>query len=79
MLFVGIHLECFLAQVDEDIQRHNQLIELIKGAPSEIGAIVARRRKDFTREFFVHFNTVAEFYYGNPTEQNGETKRLLSC
>ncbi|KAH7849878.1 hypothetical protein Vadar_024326 [Vaccinium darrowii] len=59
-----------LKEVDEDIQRHNELIELIKGAPSEIGAIVARRRKDFTREFFVHFNTVAEFYYGNPTEQN---------
>lgn len=71
---MGIHLKCFLPQVDEDVQRHNELIELVKGASSEIGAIVSRRRKDFTSEFFVHFYALASSYYENPTEQNGERR-----
>lgn len=63
-----------IAQIDEDVQRHNELLEVIKGAPSEeISQIVSRRRKDFTKEFFMHLHTVAESYYENPTEQNGET------
>lgn len=61
------------AQIDEDVQRHNELLEVIKKAPSEeISQIVARRRKDFTKEFFMHLHSVAESYYENPTEQNGE-------
>lgn len=59
-------------QIDEDIQRHNELLEVIKGSLSEISEIVARRRKDFTKEFFLHIHTVAESYYDNPTEQNGK-------
>ena len=62
-------------QVDEDVQRHNELLEVIQGAPSEISEIVARRRKDFTKEFFVHIHTVAESYHDNPTEQNGKAER----
>lgn len=34
--------------------------------------IVSRRRKDFTKEFFVHLHTVAESYYDNPAEQDGK-------
>lgn len=58
-----------LKEVDDDVQRHNELLEVIKEAPSEINAIVAKRRKDFTKEFFVHLHTVAESYYDSP-EQN---------
>lgn len=54
------------------MQRHNELLEVIRGSPSAISEIVARRRKDFTKEFFVHLHTVAESYFDNPTEQNGE-------
>lgn len=54
------------------MQRHNELLEVIRGSPSEISEVVARRRKDFTKEFFVHLHTVAESYYDNPTEQTGE-------
>ena len=46
---------------------------MIKEGSGEINEIVARRRKDFTKEFFIHVNTVAESFYDNPTEQNGET------
>lgn len=63
----------FSLQVDEDVQRHDELLEVIRTAPSEINEVVARRRKDFTKEFFVHVHTVAESYYDNPSEQNGET------
>lgn len=54
------------------MQRHNELLEVVRAAaPSELGEIVSRRRKDFTKEFFVHLHTVAESYYDDPTEQNG--------
>nr|DAD40232.1 TPA_asm: hypothetical protein HUJ06_014555 [Nelumbo nucifera] len=68
-----------LKEIDEDVQRHNELLEIIRGAPSEISAVVARRRKDFTKEFFVHLHTVAESYYDNPTEQNALAKLGNTC
>lgn len=66
-------------QIDEDVQRHNDLLEVIGGDPSGISDIVSKRRKDFTKEFFVHLHTVAESYYENAEKQNGRTKfhRLL--
>ncbi|CAL8104118.1 unnamed protein product [Prunus armeniaca] len=60
-----------LKEIDEDVQRQDELLKVVRGAPSEISEIVSRRRKDFTQEFFVHVHTVAESYYDNPTEQNG--------
>ncbi|XP_010500074.1 PREDICTED: uncharacterized protein At4g37920, chloroplastic [Camelina sativa] len=60
-----------LKEVDEDIQRHDELLNVIKRTPpAEIGELVARRRKDFTNEFFDHLHTVAESYYDNPDEQD---------
>ena len=60
------------------MQRHNELLEKVRQAPTEVSDIVARRRKDFTKEFFVHLHTVAESYYDDPTEQNGEARLFLS-
>ncbi|KAH6796175.1 hypothetical protein C2S51_037161 [Perilla frutescens var. frutescens] len=68
-----------LKEIDEDIQRHNELLDAIRKSPSEVGEIVARRRKDFTKEFFVHLHTVAESYYDNPTEQNAMAKLGNTC
>ncbi|XP_062027770.1 uncharacterized protein At4g37920 [Rosa rugosa] len=59
-----------LKEIDEDVQRHNELLKVVRGAPSDISDIVARRRKDFTKEFFVHLHTVSESYYENLEEQN---------
>lgn len=66
-------LNTTLVQIDEDVQRHNELIEMIKGTPSEISEIVSRCRKDLTKEFFVHLHTVAESY-DNSKVENGEAK-----
>lgn len=74
-VFFEIQLEVPF-QVDDDVQRHNELLETIRRSPSEVGDIVARRRKDFTKEFFVHLHTVAESYYDDPAEQNG---KYASC
>lgn len=70
-LILGINSKTII-QIDKDIQRHNELLDAIRKSPSEVGEIVARRRKDFTKEFFVHLHTVAESLYDNPTEQNGQ-------
>ncbi|KAG8381729.1 hypothetical protein BUALT_Bualt05G0002900 [Buddleja alternifolia] len=68
-----------LKEIDEDVQRHNELLDAIRKSPSEVGEIVARRRKDFTKDFFVHLHTVAESYYDNPTEQNAVAKLGNTC
>ncbi|KAL6511641.1 hypothetical protein OROGR_021238 [Orobanche gracilis] len=68
-----------LKEIDVDLQRHNELIATIKKSPSKIGEIVARRRADFTEEFFVHLYTVAESYDGNPTEQDAVVKLRNTC
>lgn len=54
------------------MQRHNGLLEVINQNSSEISEIVSKRRKDFTKEFFVHLHTVAESYYDNVEKQTGE-------
>ncbi|KAF6992704.1 hypothetical protein CFC21_009672 [Triticum aestivum] len=59
-----------LKEVDEDVQRHNELFELVKSTPSgKIGDVVAKRRKDFTVEFFNHLYYVAESYKDDPAKQ----------
>ncbi|XP_071702517.1 uncharacterized protein At4g37920 [Rutidosis leptorrhynchoides] len=68
-----------LKEVDEDVQRHNELLKVLKNAPSEIGDIVARRRKDFTQEFFMHLHAVAESYHDNEVEQNAIAKVGNTC
>ncbi|XP_021284511.1 uncharacterized protein At4g37920, chloroplastic [Herrania umbratica] len=68
-----------LKEIDEDVQRHNELLEVVKVASSEVSEIVARRRKDFTKEFFAHLHTVAESYYDNPTEQTALANLGNAC
>lgn len=69
-----------LKEIDEDVKRHNELLEVIKGTPpADISAVVAKRQKDFTKEFFVHLHTVAESYHDNPTEQNALAKLGNMC
>ncbi|KAE8821762.1 hypothetical protein D1007_00170 [Hordeum vulgare] len=59
-----------LKEVDEDVQRHNELFEVVKSTPSDkIGDVVAKRRKDFTVEFFNHLYYVAESYQDDPDKQ----------
>ncbi|KAK4761779.1 hypothetical protein SAY87_029663 [Trapa incisa] len=68
-----------LKEVDDDVQRHNELLEVLKSDPSQINDVVSRRRKDFTDDFFLHVHTVAESYHDNPSEQNLVAKLGNMC
>ena len=69
-----------LKEVDEDVQRHNELFELVKSTPSDkIGEVVAKRRKDFTVEFFNHLYYVAESYKDDPAKQKELTTLGNDC
>ncbi|KAK9216074.1 hypothetical protein WN944_008081 [Citrus x changshan-huyou] len=68
-----------LKEIDEDVQSHNELLEVIEAAPSEVSQIVSRRCKDFTQEFFEHLHTVAESYYNDPAKQDDIAKLGKLC
>ncbi|XP_065847741.1 uncharacterized protein At4g37920 [Euphorbia lathyris] len=68
-----------LKEIDGDVQRHNELLDVIRKAPTEINEVIARRRKDFTKEFFTHLYTVAQSYQDNLTEQNALAKLGNDC
>ncbi|KAL9245041.1 hypothetical protein vseg_018740 [Gypsophila vaccaria] len=74
-----LRLKRKLKEIDDDVQRHDELLKVVKEAPSEIGDIVARRRKDFTKEFFIHLHTVAESFHHDPAEQNAVAKLGNMC
>lgn len=46
--------------MDEEMEKHNDLLKEIQGSPTDINAVVARRRKDFSGEFFRYLNLVSE-------------------
>ncbi|KAL6877610.1 hypothetical protein ACP4OV_012825 [Aristida adscensionis] len=69
-----------LKEIDEDVQRHNELLEVVKSTPSdELSAVVAKRRKDFTVEFFNHLYYVAESYHDDPQKQTELAKLGNVC
>lgn len=68
-----------LKQIDEDVQRHNDLLDVIRKDLSEISNIVAKRRKDFTNEFFEHLHVVTESYRDDAEKQNELAKLGEAC
>ncbi|KAL5556679.1 hypothetical protein UlMin_038915 [Ulmus minor] len=49
-------------KIDEEMERSNELLKEIQDSPTDINAIVARRRKDFTGEFFRHLTLLSETF-----------------
>lgn len=49
-------------QIDDEMERHNDLLKEVQDSPTDINAIVARRRKDFTGEFFRYLSLIADTY-----------------
>ncbi|GBG69060.1 hypothetical protein CBR_g3758 [Chara braunii] len=62
-----------LEKVDQDMQRHDDLLHAIQESEGELDALVLRRRKDFTSDFFKHMKLVAETYYDDLTKQDEMT------
>uniref|UniRef100_A0A0E0LTQ3 Uncharacterized protein n=1 Tax=Oryza punctata TaxID=4537 RepID=A0A0E0LTQ3_ORYPU len=51
-------------KIDNEIEKHMELFTLLRENPTDINAIVARRRKDFTGGFFQHLNFLVNAYNG---------------
>lgn len=49
-------------QIDDEMERHSELLKEIQDSPSDINAIVTRRREDFTGEFFRHLTLLSETF-----------------
>ncbi|XP_020250539.1 uncharacterized protein At4g37920, chloroplastic isoform X2 [Asparagus officinalis] len=49
-------------KIDDEIEKHTNLLQEIQDNPTDLNAVVARRRKDFTAEFFRHLNVLADAY-----------------
>lgn len=47
-------------RVDDEMERHAELLKQIEDSPMDINAIVTKRRKDFTGEFFRYLAVVQE-------------------
>ena len=51
-------------QIDDDMEKCSELLKEIQENPTDINEIVARRRKDFTGEFFRHLKLMSETFDG---------------
>jgi len=51
-------------KIDDEIETHMELFTELRENPTDINAIVARRRKDFTGEFFRNLNFLVDAYNG---------------
>ncbi|KAK2656669.1 hypothetical protein Ddye_009721 [Dipteronia dyeriana] len=49
-------------KIDDEMETHSELLKEIQDSPTDVNAIVARRRKDFTGEFFRYLNLISEAY-----------------
>ncbi|KAJ1382176.1 hypothetical protein SESBI_44515 [Sesbania bispinosa] len=51
-----------MKKIDDEMEGHWELLKEIQDFPTDINAIVARRRKDFTGEFFRYLSLIADTY-----------------
>uniref|UniRef100_A0ACD5WTY8 Uncharacterized protein n=1 Tax=Avena sativa TaxID=4498 RepID=A0ACD5WTY8_AVESA len=51
-------------KIDNEIEKHMELFTELRENPTDVNAVVARRRKDFTGEFFRNLNYLVNAYNG---------------
>ncbi|KAG9440086.1 hypothetical protein H6P81_020251 [Aristolochia fimbriata] len=49
-------------KIDVEMDKHAELLKEIRDNPNDLNAVVARRRKDFTGDFFLHLNLLSETF-----------------
>lgn len=49
-------------QIDDEMEGHSELLKEIQDNPTDTNAIVARRRKHFTGEFFSYLDLLSQTY-----------------
>ncbi|KAH8503906.1 hypothetical protein H0E87_014956 [Populus deltoides] len=55
-----ISLASKVIKIDEDMEKHDKLLKEIQDNPTDLNAIVAKRRKDFTGDFFRYLALLSE-------------------
>ncbi|KAL6660375.1 hypothetical protein ACP70R_001921 [Stipagrostis hirtigluma subsp. patula] len=65
-------------KIDDEIEKHMELYTELRDNPADINAIVARRRMDFTGEFFRHLNFLLNAYNGLD-ERDGIVRLGAKC
>eukprot|EP00252_Welwitschia_mirabilis_P014089 TRINITY_DN3111_c0_g1_i1.p1 TRINITY_DN3111_c0_g1~~TRINITY_DN3111_c0_g1_i1.p1 ORF type:complete len:346 (-),score=72.15 TRINITY_DN3111_c0_g1_i1:420-1457(-) len=58
-----LKLHRVLNEIDLDMQKHDGLLKEIETNPTELEVVVARRRKDFSTDFFEHVMLIANKHY----------------
>ncbi|XVE83018.1 hypothetical protein DITRI_Ditri16bG0052800 [Diplodiscus trichospermus] len=71
-----ISLESKVKKIDDEMERHCELLKEIQDSPTDINATITRRRKDFSDEFFRYLTLVAETY--DSLEDKDEVARLAA-
>ncbi|KAB2061579.1 hypothetical protein ERO13_A10G088500v2 [Gossypium hirsutum] len=71
-----VSLENKVKKIDDEMDRHCELLKEIQDSPTDINAIITRRRKDFTDEFFQYLNLVSETC--DSLEDRDEVSRLAA-
>ncbi|KAI9125158.1 hypothetical protein K1719_003774 [Acacia pycnantha] len=51
-----------MKKIDDEMEEHNDLLKEVQDSPTDINAIVARRRKDFTGEFFRYLSLLSDTF-----------------
>ncbi|KAJ8769323.1 hypothetical protein K2173_002527 [Erythroxylum novogranatense] len=57
-----ISLASKVKKIDDEMESHSQLLKEIQDNPTDLNAIVTKRRKDFTGEFFRYLTLLSETY-----------------
>ncbi|KAI3451850.1 hypothetical protein Pfo_008515 [Paulownia fortunei] len=57
-----IDLSRKVRKIDDEMEKHTELFKEIQDSPMDINAIVAKRRRDFTGDFFRHLTLLSETY-----------------
>ncbi|PKA58658.1 Uncharacterized protein AXF42_Ash008945 [Apostasia shenzhenica] len=51
-----------MKKIDDEVEKHIDLLKEIQDTPMDLNAVVARRRQDFTGEFFRFLNELSDTY-----------------
>lgn len=68
-----------LKEVDDDMERHNELLAHVKEHGQDLDTIVARRRKDFTNDFFQHLELLYQACYNQADWQHDLASIAKKC
>lgn len=65
--------------VDDDMERHNQLLDYVKEHWPELDVVVAGRRKDFSNAFFHHIELLCDATYNRIDKRDDLARVAAKC